>query len=137
MLIFWLFSVFPLTSCNSNSGSRSLDDYDVSLPEDCFSDAFQDFQEPYSILYCEVYIGCFGDSGNRENGTQAETIEQCLEQSCGGLEGEVECILDEERATGCLEAMASIANDLEGNCPNIDDAWFPEDCGMAISCADE
>ena len=136
MLRFFLLAIFLLASCNSNSSTRSFDDYDVSLPEDCLSDAFQDFQEPYSILYCEVYIGCFGFSGNRENGTQAETVEQCLEHSCGGLEGETECILNEDRAANCLEAMASIANDLEGNCPNIDDAWFPEDCGMAIDCAD-
>ena len=128
-----------VVSCLSEPSERSMGDYDVSLSEDCPAYEFQDFQEPYGILYCEVYIGCFGTSGNRENGVQAETVEECLELSCGGangLEGEVECMLDEDRAEVCLEEMTAIASDLEDNCPNIDDAWFPEDCGLAIDCAD-
>ena len=110
------------------------------MPEDCPTYAFQDFQEPYGVLYCEVYIGCFGSLDNREEGTQVETIEQCLELSCGGargLAGEAECMLDEDRAANCLDSMTAIADDLDGNCPDLDDAWFPEDCGMAIACADD
>ena len=130
-----------LAACDPDKAAsdHSVDDYEVSLPEDCPDYAFQDFQEPYGVLYCEVYIGCFGVYGSRESGEQVDTVEQCIELSCGGasgLEGEEECVLDEERAASCLESMAAIADDLGGSCPDVDDAWFPEDCGMAISCAD-
>lgn len=138
MQIYLFSSLF--IACDSTSKARSIDEYDVSLPEDCPAYEFQEFQEPYSVLYCEVYIGCFGTVGNRESGgSQVDTIEDCLALICGGangLEGEEECTLDEERAASCLNSMAEIANDLEGSCPNVDDAWFPEDCGMAIECAD-
>ena len=127
-----------LASCTSD---RSLDQYDVSLPEDCPAYAFQDFQEAYGVLSCEVSIGCFGSYGNREDGgTQVDTVEACLELSCGGangLAGETECVLNEDNAARCLELMAAIADDLDGSCPDIDDAWFPSECGMAIECADD
>ena len=127
-----------LASCASE---RSLDDYNVSLPEDCPAYTFQDFQEAYGVLYCEVSIGCFGSYGSREDGgTQVDTVEACLELSCGGasgLENETECVLDEDSAARCLESMAAIADDLQGSCPDIDDAWFPSECGMAIQCADD
>ena len=130
-----------LSACDSTSKARSIDEYDVSLPEDCPVYAFQEFQEPYGVLYCEVYIGCFGTVGNREDGgSQADTVEDCLALICGGangLEGEEECWLDDEKAGDCLNSLAVIASDLEGNCPNVDDAWFPEDCGMAIECTDD
>lgn len=120
---------------------RSVEDYGVSLPEDCPAYAFPDFQEPYGVLTCEVYIGCFGAYGDREeDGTMVDTVEACLELSCGGangLEGEAECALDAQRAASCLDSMAAIADDLEGSCPDIDAAWFPPDCGMAISCIDD
>lgn len=123
------------------TSERSLDDYDISLPEDCPTYTFADFQESYGILICEVYIGCFGSYGDREEGgTEVDTVESCLELSCGGangLEGESECVLDEARAASCLESMAAIADDLDGSCPDVDDAWFPTDCGMAIDCLDD
>ena len=135
----FLLIVAVLLSCDPEPSEASVDEYDVTLPEDCPAYQFQDFQEPYGVLLCEVYIGCFGSYGSRESGAQAETVEQCLELSCGGatgLDGEVECVLDEERADGCIASMAAIADDVEGSCPDVDDAWFPPDCELAIECAD-
>ena len=124
-----------------DTSERSLDEYDVSLPEDCPAYEFPDFQETYGVLYCEVSIGCFGTYGDREDeGSQVDTVEACLELSCGGasgLENEAECVLNEDSAASCLASMAAIADDLEGSCPDVADAWFPSECGMAIECVDD
>jgi hypothetical protein len=40
-------------------------------------------------------------------------------------------------AAHCLDSLSAIADDLDGSCPDIDDAWFPSECGMAIQRADD
>ncbi len=141
LLLTTLLAGCDLDKDSTEGSARSLDDYDVSLPEDCPAYTFADFQESYGVLTCEVYVGCFGVYGDREEGgTEVDTVEACLELSCGGASGlqdESECVLDDARAARCLESMAAIADDLDGSCPDIDDTWFPSDCGMAIECVDD
>lgn len=112
----------------------------IEPPAGCPAFTFPEFEGPYGQVYCEVYIGCFGEVGGREPGDPtATTIPDCLELTCGNgdvaLTGEDECTYDAELGAQCLSELGAIAEDLAGQCPAIDDAWFPDACGLAIGCA--
>lgn len=109
-------------------------------PEGCPEFQFPEFEGPFGQLYCEVYIGCFGEVGGREPGSpKATTIEACVQLTCGNggisLEGQVDCTYDAAQGQACLDFFAMIAGDLAGKCPAEGDAWYPDACHAAIGCA--
>lgn len=146
-LVTCLTAVLTLGCAAQPSDADTGDDADTNAssgetggpPPGCPAFEFPEFEQPYGQLYCEVYIGCFGEVGGREPGDPvATTIPDCLELTCGNgdvnLDNESECSYDDAQGAACLAAMMAIADDLSG-CPDIDDPWFPDACGLAIECA--
>lgn len=125
------------TGSSGTTDPTSTGGYEV--PEGCAEFQFPEFEGPFGQLYCEVYIGCFGEVGGREPGDpKATTIEGCLQLTCGN--GSVDfdeadnCSYDAALGQACLEAFGAIADDLAGKCPEEDDAWFPDACQLVIEC---